>query len=84
MSSKEVAASLGVSAATLSRWRFEGTGPPYLKLGSTLKALVRYRRADVLPYVAKCERRMTASTAPAAGGQPTTRLSNGSMRTSDG
>ena len=47
---------LGVSQATLSRWRFERSGPPYLKLGSTPKALVRYRRPDVLAYLAECER----------------------------
>lgn len=61
LSSGEVALMLGVSQATLSRWRFEGSGPRYLKLGSTPKAVVRYRRSDVLAYLADCERKTTAT-----------------------
>lgn len=32
---------------TLQRWRLSGEGPPYIKLGRS----VRYRRADVLAWL---------------------------------
>ncbi len=60
MSSGEVATMLGVSEATLSRWRFEGSGPQYLKLGARRKSVVSYRREDVLSYLQECERQATA------------------------
>ncbi len=40
---RAVAKSLSVSLATVRRWRYEGGGPPFLKLG----ALVRYRREAI-------------------------------------
>ncbi len=39
MDSREVAAYLKVSESTLSRWRAEKKGPPFLRLGS----IARYR-----------------------------------------
>lgn len=33
----------GISTVTLDRWRVEGGGPPYVKLGR----LVKYRRVDL-------------------------------------
>jgi excisionase family DNA binding protein len=39
----EVAALLKVTRGTIKRWRREGTGPPSLRFGRT----VRYRRRDV-------------------------------------
>ena len=33
----------GISKVTLERWRTEGEGPPYVKLGR----LVKYRRVDL-------------------------------------
>jgi excisionase family DNA binding protein len=39
----DVAELLKVSAGTLRRWRREGIGPPWLRLGRG----VRYRRRDV-------------------------------------
>jgi excisionase family DNA binding protein len=39
----EAAEYLRVHVATLRRWRAEGTGPPWLRAGRSL----RYRRADV-------------------------------------
>ncbi|MDO6453861.1 helix-turn-helix domain-containing protein [Neptunomonas phycophila] len=44
-----------VSKATLERWRSEGIGPIYVKLGGQ----VRYRQEDVLEYEASCLRRST-------------------------
>lgn len=45
---KEVAPRLAVSLASLRRWRVEGRGPRYLKLGAS----VRYRIADVEAWLA--------------------------------
>ena len=45
---KEVATQLAISLASLRRWRVEGRGPRYLKLGAS----VRYRIADVEDWLA--------------------------------
>ncbi len=41
-----------LSEATLERWRSEGIGSIYVKLGGQ----VRYRREDILEYDASCLR----------------------------
>ena len=38
LSSKQVAELMGVSLVTLSRWRSEGKGPPYMRLSATKAA----------------------------------------------
>lgn len=43
LSPHDLAERLGVPLATLARWRSQGTGPRYLKVGRH----VRYRIADV-------------------------------------
>ncbi len=43
----EVAARVGVSVATVRRWRQLGTGPLYMKIG----ALVRYRPRDIQEWL---------------------------------
>lgn len=40
----EAARHLGVSVATLKRWRSNGTGPPYIKFSSSI---IRYRESDL-------------------------------------
>jgi len=47
------AAFLGVSPRTMQRWRLEGCGPSYLRLGR----LCRYDRADLEEYVRACRER---------------------------
>lgn len=47
-----------LSARTLERWRFEGTGPQYLKVGGRIV----YRLADVEAYEAKRLRDPVAKT----------------------
>jgi len=42
----EVANMLGLASCTLRKWRWEGKGPKYLKLGSR----VLYRESDILDY----------------------------------
>ena len=43
----ELAKILKVSARTLARWRDEGTGPKWIKLGTAEKSPVRYNINDV-------------------------------------
>ncbi|WP_223628649.1 helix-turn-helix domain-containing protein [Microbacterium sp. EST19A] len=52
LSSKEVAALLGVSEPTLSRWRSSGDGPPVL----VVKGIFRYRPESVEQWVKENER----------------------------
>jgi predicted site-specific integrase-resolvase len=51
----EAAAILRVSLTSLRRWRREGTGPVYRKLGRT----VRYRPQDLADFVGSALRRET-------------------------
>lgn len=44
MTTKEVAAYLGMAVSTLLLYRATGEGPTYIKI---LRRLVRYRKADV-------------------------------------
>ncbi len=43
---------LAVSLSTLRRWRANGEGPVYVKMGRT----VRYRIADIRAFVMDCRR----------------------------
>ena len=47
---------MGVSEATLERWRSEGIGPRYLKL----QGRVMYREKDIEAYEANCLRQSTS------------------------
>jgi len=49
LTTKEAAAYLGLMPCTLEKWRCQGKGPRFVKLGS--KA-VRYRRSDLDAFVA--------------------------------
>jgi len=51
LSPREVAKILGTSRSTLARWRREGKGPKYLKLGEGMFAAVRYRGSDVRAFI---------------------------------
>lgn len=46
LSEVELAARWGMSSKTLARWRCDRRGPPYVKLGKT----VRYAMSDVLEF----------------------------------
>ena len=52
LSDIDLARYLGVSVATLRKWRIRKLGPVWLKLGS----LVRYRLSDVHAYLDGCPR----------------------------
>ena len=42
ISSKQLAELIGVSLVTLSRWRSDGKGPPFIRLGATRVAYPMY------------------------------------------
>jgi len=44
---REACAYLGVSQPTLNRWRCQGQGPKFVKMGR----VIRYRAADVAAFV---------------------------------
>ena len=48
LNDKEAAVVLGVGLSTLQRWRVTCDGPPFVKMGRT----VRYRPEDIDQYVA--------------------------------
>jgi excisionase family DNA binding protein len=52
LTSKEVATLLGVSTATLSRWRANGDGPPALSVGG----IYRYRPALIEKWIEENEK----------------------------
>lgn len=52
LTSAETAALLGYKNNTLEIKRCKGKGPPFIKLGDTPQAPVRYRRSDVEEWIA--------------------------------
>jgi predicted DNA-binding transcriptional regulator AlpA len=50
LTTKQLAAWLGVSTTTLEIWRCEGKGPPFVRI---TPRMVRYRRGDVLQWLAE-------------------------------
>ncbi|MFA3877591.1 helix-turn-helix transcriptional regulator [Streptomyces sp. MMCC 100] len=50
----ELAAELGVSTKTLMNWRWQGTGPRYVKLTPGRSGRIRYRRRDVNAWLVSC------------------------------
>lgn len=58
LSPKDAAAALGVSTRTLDRWRVEGLGPLFCKLGKR----VAYTECDLQRFVADSRRQSTSET----------------------
>jgi hypothetical protein len=56
---KKTAAELDLSPRTLQRWRLEGRGPGFVKLGKK----VGYRREDLLAFLDKQRRTSTSDAA---------------------
>lgn len=49
---EKLAEELGVTTGTLSKWRYNGTGPLYRKLGGNGRTNhVRYLRADITEWL---------------------------------
>jgi hypothetical protein len=57
---------LAVTVATLAKWRVNGGGPPFLKLGSR----VRYDQKDIDRWIDGRRYRVTGSLADAADTHP--------------
>ncbi len=57
LTTKQVAAWLGMGAVTLEIWRCRGEGPPFIKL---TPRMVRYQRGGVLNWLAQREHASTA------------------------
>ena len=57
---QEAADRLLVSVRTLQRWRVQGQGPVYLKLG---RKLVAYTEGDLREYLERCRRQSTSERA---------------------
>jgi DNA-binding transcriptional MerR regulator len=50
----EVSKILGVSERTLRRWRENGCGPPFIRLGTDAPgSIVRYARAQMVDFIAE-------------------------------
>jgi len=58
LSSSELANFLGVSLATLERWRRHGEGPPFIRIG---RRRIAYRPSAVRRWVEAQERSSTAA-----------------------
>ena len=57
MTAEQVTRELPVAKATLAKWRWNGTGPNYVKLG----ARVMYRRVDLDAWIASNTRSPAAA-----------------------
>jgi excisionase family DNA binding protein len=62
VTTEEAAEYLGVSRWTLARWRVEGSGPRYVKVGGP----VRYDVADLAAWVDERRRQSTREQGTAA------------------
>ncbi len=60
LSEKELARRCKLSIRTLQRWRREGIGPEYLKLGGR----VLYRMADIEAWEASCRSNLSSRRQP--------------------
>lgn len=49
LTEKEAASLLKVSLRTVQNWRYDKNGPPYTKIGGT----IRYRRSEVLAWLSR-------------------------------
>ncbi|MFJ2737659.1 MULTISPECIES: helix-turn-helix transcriptional regulator [unclassified Streptomyces] len=55
LTAREASALARVSEKTLANWRSLGIGPPYTKLSPGRGGRIRYRRCDVLAWLAERE-----------------------------
>lgn len=51
LSPKEASILLSVSVNLLQKWRTQGVGIPYVKMGSSSSSIIRYKVDDLLEYV---------------------------------
>ena len=61
----EAAELLCVSVKTLAKWRINGDGPSFVRLGGARRGRIVYRRADLVAYVEhQVVRRATNEASP--------------------
>jgi len=60
MTPQQVANELGITTKALEKWRINGDGPVYVKLGNAPRAHVRYKRQVIEDYVASFTREHTS------------------------
>lgn len=53
LTTEQLAERWGLRPVTLKKWRVNGLGPHFVKLGDAENSSVRYRKEDVLAYEAK-------------------------------
>ena len=63
---KAVSAEYGIALPTLRGWRVRGNGPPFFKIGSS----VRYRAEDIERWLEGRRRMSTSATEPPADEAP--------------
>ena len=83
LNTRQAAAYLQISASTLNKLRVYGDGPPFVKIGRS----VRYRRSDLDVWAATCLRKSTSDDGheklprfTGAGGEGAGNRSKRSMR----
>jgi predicted DNA-binding transcriptional regulator AlpA len=57
---KEFARLIEVHPNTLGKWRTQGRGPRYEKLGKGIRAKIRYRRSEIEKWLAENAHRNTS------------------------
>ena len=57
---RDAAERLGISVRTLQKWRLQGDGPRFVKLGHS----VRYDGEDLEAYIGSSRRRSTSESPP--------------------
>ena len=55
-SPKELADMIGMSQTGLARWRKEGGGPEWMRMGGAQSSRIRYLESDVLAWIAECRK----------------------------
>jgi hypothetical protein len=65
LNEKEAADLLRVSPRTLANLRVTGGGPPFTRVGGTIRGRILYERAQLVAYLASRRRRSTSESAAA-------------------
>jgi hypothetical protein len=71
LTNEQAAALLGIKPTTLEIWRIRGKSPPFLKLGASKQAPIRYQRSEITRWLA--ERSFSSTSAFAAATRLPTR-----------
>jgi hypothetical protein len=71
LTNEQAAALLGIKPTTLEIWRIRGKSPPFLKLGTSKQAPIRYQRSVIVKWLA--ERSFSSTSAFAAAKRLPTR-----------